>query len=144
MELGCSIRGALRVLRYLLFKNLLHDLWDHDHVVALRGGVAERSLDRKARLGHILGPHVIERKRVRRRFDAGDIDRLELLDVREHVAELCGKRRFLFRRQSEPREISHVVDVQFGRLGHGGNKRGSVQVPSRNATGKIQPLTNFA
>jgi hypothetical protein len=57
---------------------------------------------------------------------------------------LRGKRRFLFRRQSESREIRHVVDVEFGRLGHGRNKRGSVQVPSRNATGKMPPLTNFA
>jgi hypothetical protein len=37
-----------------------------------------------------------------------------------------------------------VVNVEISRLGHGENKRGSVQGPSRNATDKIPPLTNFA
>jgi len=63
--------------------------------------------------------HVMHRKSMSRRLDAGDIDPPELLDVTEHTAELRGETSFLLRRQGQAREFGDAIDVEIGGLGHG-------------------------
>ena len=69
--------------------------------------------------GHVLGPDIEDRKRVRRRLDPGDIDFLQMRDIGQHIAELGGERAFSSGVSAMPGEIGHMVDIEIGGLGHG-------------------------
>ena len=94
------------------------DLRHHDHIVPLRRGVTERRLDRQAAAGDIVGPDVFHWKGVSGRLDAGDVDFSQLLDVVQDIAELLRKPGFFLGGQGDAREVSDVINVEGGRLGH--------------------------
>ena len=98
---------------------LFDDLGNDDHVVALRRSVFERGFDGKPGLCDVIGPDVEDRETVRGRFDAGDIDFFQLLDVGEDVAKLRGELGFLLGGERESRERRDVVNVEVGGGGHG-------------------------
>ena len=100
-----------------------NDLGDDEHVVALGGGVLEGELDGQPALRDVLGPNIGDRKRVRRRFDAGHVDLLELLDVGNHIADLLGEPRLFLRRECEAGEAGDMVEVEVGGDGHGDGRK---------------------
>ena len=53
---------------------LLYDLRNHDHVVALRGRVAQRGGNGEPGLSDIGSPNVVHRESVGSRLDDGNID----------------------------------------------------------------------
>ena len=88
-------------------------------MIALRRGVFQRRLDRQAGPRDVVSPNVDDGKRVRGRFNPGDVHLGELLDVMEHVAQLLRKLRLFLGREREPGELRHVVEVEIGRGRHG-------------------------
>lgn len=97
----------------------LDHLGDDDHIVAFLRRIAEGVFDGKAGAGDIIGPHIVNRERVRGGLHARHIDFPEFLDVGEHVGELRGELDLFLRRKREAREVRDAVDIEIFVGSHG-------------------------
>src|SRR5262245_17678838 len=90
---------------------LLDDLGHPEEVAAGLRRVGEHLLARKRWPRHIVPHHIGHRHGVGGRLDAGRIQRLELVDVREDAVQLAPHALLLLGPKLEPREPRHVLDL---------------------------------
>ncbi len=98
-------------------KNLLNDLRHDELVIALGRGVAERLLGGEAGFWLVVIQHIGQRERVRGRFDAVEVERIELFHVVKYLAQLRRIGALFLVGQVQSREPGDLFDVNFG-VGH--------------------------
>src|SRR5258705_5322982 len=102
---------------------LLDDLGDAEQVALAVRRVGERLGLGQRRIRHVVPHHVGDRHRVRGGLDAGGFQRAELVEVGQDAVELTAHPLLLGRRQVEPGQARHVLDVVGRDLRAGGGHR---------------------
>ena len=91
---------------------LLDDFWHNDLVLALLGGHLGENLRIIGLAGLIaFAPDIEDLVGVGHRFDAFDVDRIELFKVAENVVELAAEPGLLVIRKLHSRQIRDVINV---------------------------------